>query len=60
MKSGVESEDSLRERERVSSLQYWQHPLKKKGKKRKNPKPCISENYELCSGCKEKEAGTTE
>lgn len=57
MKSGVESEDSLRERERVSSLQYWQHPLKKKEKK---PKPCISRNYELCSGCNEKDAGTTE
>lgn len=58
MKSGVESEDSLPERERVSSLQYWQHPLKKR--KEKKPKPCISRNYELCSGCKEKDAGTTE
>lgn len=58
MKSGVESEDSLPERERVSSLQYWQHPLKKK--KKKPPKPCISQNYELCCGCKEKDAGTTE
>lgn len=52
MKSGVESEDSLPERERVSSLQYWQHPLKKR--KKKNPNPVFHETTSFAAAAKKK------
>lgn len=51
MKSGVESEDSLRERERVSSLQYWQHPLKKK---KKTPNPVFHKTTSFAAAAKKK------
>lgn len=52
MKSGVESEDSLPERERVSSLQYWQHPLKKR--KKKTPNPVFHETTSFAAAAKKK------